>query len=257
MLILAVVAPLLVLPYRFHLFVHVSEALRAVTIYLAEGLCRLTATQLNILKLSILLLLLFRLFLLNSSLLLLTNELKFLVDNFVEFARPKEVLQHGGGELAEEDTHEAEEALADCSHLIAQEPIIKLELLVRGEEAHLGDDQQLEYEGFSDFGNQLRFVLEHTLRYLAEELGLLAEDGPVLFAEADQLLVLHLVLLDGMMQLSITCVLVGGLFLRELDHDETLSYPVQLVFKHDDALKVHLCATTAFDMCNGKYESIK
>lgn len=52
---------------------------------------------------------------------------------------------------------------------------------------------------------------------------------------------LHLVLLDGMVQLSLAFVLVGGLFLRKFDHDEALSYSVQLVFKHDDALKVHLC----------------
>ena len=37
---------------------------------------------------------------------------------------------------------------------------------------------------------------------------------------------LHLVLLDGMVQLSLAFVLVGGLFLRKFDHDEALSYSV-------------------------------
>ena len=94
-------------------------------------------------------------------------------------------MQHGRSELAEEYSHETEEALADCRHLITQEPIIKLELLVGGEESNLGDNQKFEYESLSDLRDQLRLVLEHTLRYLAEKLGLLAEDGPVLFAKAD------------------------------------------------------------------------
>ena len=158
----------------------------------------------------------------------------------MQFARPKEILQHGRSEFAEEDAHETEEALADCRHLITQEPIIKLELFVGGEEANLGDNQQFEHEHFSDFRDQLRLVFEHTLGYLAEKLGLLTEDGPVLFTQADQLLMLHLVLLDRVVQLSLACVLVSGLFLREFDHDEALSYSVQLVFKHNDTLKVHL-----------------
>ena len=124
---LAVVAHLLVLSYRFHLFVHVSEAFRAVAIYLAQGFCCLSSCQLNVLELSILLVLSM---LLLYCLLLLANELKLLVHDFVKFARPEEILQHGWRELAEENPHEAEEALADCSHLITQEPIIKLELLV-------------------------------------------------------------------------------------------------------------------------------
>ena len=75
--------------------------------------------------------------------------------------------------------------MADCGHLITQEPIIKLELLVRGEESNLGYNQEFEHESFSDFSDQLRLVFEHTLGYLAEKLGLLAKDGPVFFAEAD------------------------------------------------------------------------
>ena len=51
---------------------------------------------------------------------------------------------------------------------------------------------------------------------------------------------LHLVLLNGMVQLSFACVLVSGLFLRKFDHDKALSYSVKLVFKHNDTLKVYL-----------------
>ena len=107
-------------------------------------------------------------------LLLLADELKLLVHDFVKFARPEEILQHGWRELAEENPHEAEEALADCSHLITQEPIIKLELLVWCEEANLGDNQKFKYECFFYFSDQLRLVFEHSLGYLTEKLSLLA-----------------------------------------------------------------------------------
>ena len=71
MFILAVIAHFLVLPNRFHFFVHVSEALCAVAIYLAQGFGCLSACQLHVLELTILLLLSM---LLLNSLLLLTNE---------------------------------------------------------------------------------------------------------------------------------------------------------------------------------------
>jgi hypothetical protein len=67
----------------------------------------------------------------------------------------------------------------------------------------LGYYEQLEYEGFTDLGNNLRPIFKHPLWYLAEKVGLLAQNGPVFFTKPYELLMLDLVVLDGMVQLAL------------------------------------------------------
>lgn len=70
------------------------------------------------------------------------NKLEFLADNLFELAGPEEILKHGWSQLTEEHSHEAEEALTHSRHLVAQQSVIELELLVGREEADLGNDEQ-------------------------------------------------------------------------------------------------------------------
>ena len=94
-----------------------------------------------------------------------------------------------------------------------------MELLVRSQEADRGDDKELQDEGFFDFYDESGLVLKHALGNLAEQEGLLAQDCPVLFAQADELFVLNLIVLNSVVLLSLRSELVlGGLLLRKLHH---------------------------------------
>ena len=130
--------------------------------------------------------------------------------------------------------------MADAGHLVAHQPLIELELLVRGEKAHLRDDKELEDERFPYLSDQFRFIFEHALRNLAEEVGLLPENCPILFAEANELLVLYLIVLNRMMHLPFRLVLHSRPLFCVFDHDEALGDSVELVLEHDDAFKIHL-----------------
>jgi len=107
---------------------------------------------------------------------------EFLLDDFDEFARPKEGLEHRGGELRDQHAHKAEETFTDGVDLLFQQRIVELKLLVRRQEADLRDDEQFENKGFLDFIGEARFVFEHALGDVTEEIGFLPKDGPVLFA---------------------------------------------------------------------------
>ena len=62
---------------------------------------------------------------------------QLLLDDFDQFSRPKEVIEHHRRDFANEDTHEAEEALTYKLDLLLQQAVIELEFFVGGEEAHL------------------------------------------------------------------------------------------------------------------------
>ena len=69
----------------------------------------------------------------------------------------------------------------------------------------------------------------------------MAKDGPVLFAETDELLMLDLVVLNGVVLLSLRRELkLRGLLLRKLHHHKALRDTVQLVFQENHAFKVDL-----------------
>ena len=119
--------------------------------------------------------------------------------------------------------------MADSGQLLTQKTVIKLELFVGGEESDLGDDEEFEYERFPDLGHQPRLILKHALGYLAEKVGFLSQNGPVFLTEPNELLVLNLVVLDGMMKLAFCRVLKRCLLLCILYHDQALANPIELV----------------------------
>ena len=171
---------------------------------------------------------------------LCAEELHLLLDDFGEFARPEEVLEHGRGDLGEKHPHESEETAAGGLHLLSEAGVVELEVFVGGQKANLRDDQQLQHEGLLDFRDELGPVLKHQLGYLAEQQRFLAKDSPVLLAEADELLMLDLVVLDHLVQLSLVIVLVCRLLGSVLHHQETLADPVELVLEHYDTFEVDL-----------------
>ena len=167
-------------------------------------------------------------------------ELKLLLHNFHQFSRPEEVLKHRRGEFSEQDAHEYEETFADAGHLVAHEPLVELELLIGGEKADLRDDKELEDERFPYLSDQFRFIFEHALWDLAEEVGLLPKDCPILFAETYELLMLNLIILNRMVHLPFSLVLHSCPLFSILDHDEALGDSIELVLEHDDTFKIHL-----------------
>ena len=130
-LVLAIITKLFILPDRLHLLEHGSQVLCRQGIDLGKLVCSLACRKLDCYlrpAALVAILLLFRGLLL--LLLLGVEELELLLNDFLELARPEEVLQHGRGELAEQDAHEAEETLAHARHLIAHQAIVELELFV-------------------------------------------------------------------------------------------------------------------------------
>ena len=71
------------------------------------------------------------------------RRLKFLLDDIVQLARPKEVLQHHWSQFVQQYAHEAQKAGTDALKLVLDQVIVELELLVRSEEADLRDDEEL------------------------------------------------------------------------------------------------------------------
>ena len=115
-----------------------------------------------------------------------------------------------------------------------------MKLLIGGEKADLRDDKELEDERFPYLSDQFRFIFEHALWDLAEKVGLLPEDCPILFAETYELLVLYLIILNRMVHLPFSLVLHRCPLFSILDHDEALGDSIELVLEHDDTFKIHL-----------------
>ena len=183
MLEFAIVSQLFVLANRLHLFEHPPQQVHRPRVDLFQYGGGLAGAQLHWLFAAVLL----RLRLVVMVLLDQGSRVKLqlLLHDLDQLARPEEVVQHHGCQLAYQHSHEAEEAVADGDYLVAKQRLIELELLVGGEEPYLGHDQKLEDEGLADLTDQTGLVLEHALRDLAEEVGFLAQDGPVLLAQAD------------------------------------------------------------------------
>ena len=100
MLILAAITHLFILPDRFYFLVHALQLLTRRLIYALELTCGLACIKLDMNCLS-------------KLLCLALHILELLLDYFVQFARPEEVLQHVRCELREKHSHETEHAFAD------------------------------------------------------------------------------------------------------------------------------------------------
>lgn len=90
------------------------------------------------------------------------------MNNLVELTGPEKVLKHGWSNFAEENTHEAKEALTEGIHLELQDTFVELELFIRSQESYLGNDEELEDEGLLNCSSKPRLILKHALWDMAE-----------------------------------------------------------------------------------------
>ena len=68
----------------------------------------------------------------------------------------------------------------------------------------------------------------------------MTQNGPILFAEADELLVLNLEVLNGVVLLSLILKLDSCLVLSVFHENKALTDPVEFIFQHNYTFEVDL-----------------